>query len=192
MAGSTSTALCITFMFAYLCNNPSQLKRLQAEVDNCWDGKSVLEVSKIGKITRTLIPFSDLTSIGPAAAPFLQGCIEESLRIWPPAPAGMQRRSPMEDILVDGKVVPSNTFISVTPFAAQRDSKNFSKPLDFMPERWIDAERPASYNHDVRAFIPFTVGQFACLGKNLAYQEIRRTCFFCVLISLALTVNLTF
>ena len=49
MAGSTSTALCIAFAFYYLCQDQSKIRKLQAEVDKCWDGVSLLEVSKIGK-----------------------------------------------------------------------------------------------------------------------------------------------
>ncbi|OCK77036.1 cytochrome P450 [Lepidopterella palustris CBS 459.81] len=155
-AGAVSTALTVTFMFYHLCQNRSQLLRLQKEVDSCWDGKSVLDVAKLCK-----------------AAPYLNGCIEEILRLWPPAPNGMQRRTPPEGIVVDGEFVPGQTQISVHTLAVQRDPRHYTNPDDFIPERWIDEERPAKFNHDVRTFIPFTIGQFACLGKNLAYQELR-------------------
>jgi len=69
--------------------------------------------------------------------------------------------------------VPGNTQVSVTPITLQRDPRNYTRPQEFIPERWIDNERPPSWNHDTRAFVPFTVGQYACLGKNLAYQELR-------------------
>lgn len=85
----------------------------------------------------------------------------------------MQRRTPPEGWLVNGKVVPGNTQVGVNTMGVQRNPANFSRPDEFMPERWIDTERPADFNHDVRAFIPFTIGQFSCLGKNLAYQELR-------------------
>lgn len=85
----------------------------------------------------------------------------------------MQRRTPPEGITVDGKYVPGKTQISVHTMAIQRDERYYSRPLEFIPERWIDAERPANFNHDARAFVPFTIGQFSCLGKNLAYQELR-------------------
>jgi cytochrome P450 len=75
--------------------------------------------------------------------------------------------------VVDEDFIPGNTQVSVTPITLQRDARYYTRPLEFLPERWIDAERPANWNHDTRAFIPFTVGQFTCLGKNLAYQELR-------------------
>ena len=86
----------------------------------------------------------------------------------------MQRRTPPEGAFVDGQFIPPGTQISVHTMGIQRDSRWFSNPDVFMPERWISEERPKSnFNHTPRAFIPFTVGQFACLGKNLAYQELR-------------------
>jgi cytochrome P450 len=157
MAGSTSTALCVTFIFWYLCQSPTKLQRLQAEIDTCWDGSKTLEAS----------------TLGAGAAPYLNGVIEETLRIWPPAPAGMQRCAPPEGMQVDGKFVPGNTLLSVTPISVQRDSRNFTRGMEWLPERRIEEERPAEWNHDARAFIAFTVGQYTCLGKNLAYQEIR-------------------
>ncbi|KAE8331454.1 cytochrome P450 [Aspergillus sergii] len=156
-AGAVSTALCITFIFRYICDDRAKFDRLQKEIDSCWSGESPLQVS----------------ALGPNTAPYLNGVINESLRLWPPAPNGMQRRTPPEGISVDGSVVPGGTQISVNTMGTQRDERHFTNPDEFLPERWIDAERPKTYNHDTRAFIPFTVGQFACLGKNLAYQEIR-------------------
>lgn len=76
-------------------------------------------------------------------------------------------------MIVDGKFVPDSTQISVNPLALQRDEKYFSKPLEFIPERWVEDMRPKDFVHEPKAFMPFTVGQYTCLGKNLAYQEIR-------------------
>jgi cytochrome P450 len=109
----------------------------------------------------------------PGEAPFLNGIIHESLRLWPPAPNGMQRRTPQGGCIIDEKMVPAATQVSVHTMTIMRDERFFSKPDKFIPERWIDEERPKDFNHDTRAFVPFTVGQYACLGKNLAFQEIR-------------------
>ncbi|OQU93626.1 hypothetical protein CLAIMM_00108 [Cladophialophora immunda] len=157
MAGSTSTALCITFVFWYLCQHRAIYGKLQREIDRNWDGVSPLAVSQIG----------------PGPAPYLNAVIEETLRIWPPAPGGTQRRSPDGGMVVDGEYVPKGTQVSVCPIAIQRDERYFSNPLEFIPERWVDDMRPPDFVHQPRAFIPFTVGQYTCLGKNLAYQEIR-------------------
>lgn len=48
-------------------------------------------------------------------------------------------------------------------------------PEDFVPERWLPSlESPAVDKKDERkAFNPFLTGPRNCLGKNLAYHEMR-------------------
>jgi cytochrome P450 len=49
--------------------------------------------------------------------------------------------------------------------------KNFTVPLSFIPERWTGDEQ---FIDDERAALqPFSVGSRDCLGKNMAYHEIR-------------------
>lgn len=81
--------------------------------------------------------------------------------------------TPVEGAVIDDRMVPGKTQLSVHTMGIQRDARHFTDPDAFVPERWDDNERPANYSHDTRAFIPFTIGQYACLGKNLAYQEMR-------------------
>lgn len=64
----------------------------------------------------------------PAFAPYMDGYINEALRLNPPALAGMQRRTPPQGIIVDGKLIPGNTQLSVHTHAIQRDERYFSKP----------------------------------------------------------------
>ena len=54
-----------------------------------------------------------------------------------------------------------------------RDANNFTEPLRFEPLRWNEKTRDPSWNHDIRAFIPFTGGTFSCAGKALALLELR-------------------
>ncbi len=68
-------------------------------------------------------------------------------------------------------------------YSLQRDPRNFAPlPNAFVPERWLTAEErahlglpaaPGEARHDVAAFIPFSFGPAMCVGKNLAYQELR-------------------
>lgn len=46
----------------------------------------------------------------------------------------------------------------------QTDPRNFSRPMEFIPERRDD---------NPKAFLAFSAGQFLCVGKQLAYQEMR-------------------
>lgn len=58
-----------------------------------------------------------------------------------------------------------------------RNPANFADPDNFRPERWLPPSHPlydsifANDNHD--AFRPFSFGTRDCIGKNLAYSELR-------------------
>lgn len=57
--------------------------------------------------------------------------------------------------------------------AANYMPQNFHRPRDFVPERWLD-NAPAEFaNDDKAAFQPFSIGNRNCIGKNLAYAEMR-------------------
>jgi cytochrome P450 len=55
----------------------------------------------------------------------------------------------------------------------QTDPRYFSEPTLFVPERWDDTRRDPTWEHNLKAFIPFSLGQYGCPGKGLAYLEMR-------------------
>ncbi|OQU97048.1 hypothetical protein CLAIMM_03051 [Cladophialophora immunda] len=155
VGGSDTTSVCLTFLFYYLCKNPHTLQTLQEEVDALWDGVK----PQNGALW--------------AQAKYLNGVINESLRLYPPGPNGMQRTTPKGGCFIDGQYLPEGTQLSVHGWSMHRDPRYFSHATEFIPERWVDEERPADYHHDTRAFIPFNLGQYACIGKGLALLEMR-------------------
>ena len=73
------------------------------------------------------------------------------------------------------------TTLQVQQYAANRDPANFARPEDFVPERWL-ADAPAEFAKDDRAARqPFVMGPRNCIGRNLAYAEMRlilaKVCF---------------
>ena len=48
--------------------------------------------------------------------------------------------------------------------------KSFARASEFVPERWYSMPEMVA---DKRAFTPFSIGRFACVGKNLALAELR-------------------
>lgn len=72
----------------------------------------------------------------------------------------------------------TQTRINVAPFSCFRSPLYWKDPLTFLPERWlIDDKEYAEYHEfDQRGragFMPFGTGARACIGKNLAYYELR-------------------
>lgn len=59
--------------------------------------------------------------------------------------------------------------------ASNRMEWNFHRPDDFVPERWLPSMDPKSEfaGDDRAACQPFSLGTRNCIGKNLAYAEMR-------------------
>ena len=58
-------------------------------------------------------------------------------------------------------------------YATSYDPANFARPEAFVPERWLP-NPPAEFANDNReAHAPFSLGPRNCIGRNLAYSEMR-------------------
>lgn len=83
--------------------------------------------------------------------------------------------------MIDGEFIPGGTVVAVPTFTVQRDPRFWPDPNDFRPERWdgLSTEKVP--------WLPFTRGQWACPGRNLAMMEMRM-----VLSRIALQYNVAF
>lgn len=75
------------------------------------------------------------------------------------------------------RYVPEGTTVSIHTYSLHRDERYFSPdPNKFWPERWLDDPEIIG-RKDFRlvreAWMPFSFGPTMCIGKYLAYQEIR-------------------
>lgn len=124
-------------------------------------------------------PFLDAEDV--ANCPYLEGVILEALRLHPAVPSGVQRETPPEGLnLQDGTYIPGKVLIWMPMHTIHRDPRNFSSPLTFAPERWMDGaeqggldKKGQRYTADKRAFMPFGTGAYNCVGQKLAMMELR-------------------
>ncbi|TVY14731.1 Cytochrome P450 67 [Lachnellula arida] len=114
------------------------------------------------------------TTLGPEQAPYVNGVINEALRLFPPAPEPSQRTYGESPYILNGKLIPPHTNCYVSHYTLARDERNFSEADEFIPERWIESSRPEKFNHNARAFVPFGSGLFGCAGRTLAQLELRQ------------------
>ena len=73
--------------------------------------------------------------------------------------------------MVCGQYVPEEVLVGVPQYAANHCEVNFKNPENFIPERWLGA--PEYEDDDRKARQPFSHGPRNCIGKNLAYAEMR-------------------
>jgi cytochrome P450 len=70
----------------------------------------------------------------------------------------------------------TQTAVGIPQYASYRSARNFRFPDQFVPERWLPGDKAAAetYAEDVRDVLqPFSAGPRNCIGKNLAYAEMR-------------------
>jgi cytochrome P450 len=108
--------------------------------------------------------------------PVLNAAINETMRLYPPVPSGVQRVTPAQGLTIKTErgpiVIPGNINISIPTTTIHRDPRYFSpQPESFRPERWIYPEKEKAF--DKNAFIPFGYGPTGCVGKSLAWMEMR-------------------
>ncbi|KAF2129891.1 cytochrome P450 [Dothidotthia symphoricarpi CBS 119687] len=154
VAGSDTTGATLSFISYELCKNPEVQIKLRKAIDGIKPEKSFLDVEDV------------------ANCAFLDGVINEALRLHPAVPSGVQRETPPEGItLPNGTYIPGSTLVWMPIHCIQRDPRYFESPLEFMPERWTD-EKPEAIM-DKRAFMPFGTGVYSCVGQKLAMAELR-------------------
>ena len=95
--------------------------------------------------------------------PTVSGVLNEAMRLFPPL--WLFPRIALEDIEISGITIAKGTRVILSPFITQRDPGVFSRPRQFLPERWLN-QKPASLAPG--SFFPFGAGSRVCVGERLA------------------------
>ncbi|MCJ1298323.1 hypothetical protein MMC08_001112 [Hypocenomyce scalaris] len=152
VAGSETTATLLCGLMNHLLRNKEIFDRLKAEIRDAIKTEEDLVIKNLIEL------------------PYMNACIEEGLRAFPPVPIGLLRTVPKGGSDIDGHRVPEGTSVCVSSWAASHSPANFVDPDTFIPERWIDS----AYDSDKkRASQPFSLGPRGCIGRNLTYVELR-------------------
>ncbi|EEF30108.1 cytochrome P450, putative [Ricinus communis] len=145
--GTDTTALLTEWIMAELVLHPAIQEKLQKDVDTA---------AKDGSLTDAEV----------AKLPYLQAVVKETLRVHPPGPLLSWARLSTSDVqLSNGMVIPSNTTAMINMWAITHDKQVWEDPLEFRPERFIDADVDVR-GGDLR-LAPFGAGRRVCPGKNL-------------------------
>lgn len=99
--------------------------------------------------------------------PYLQAIIKETLRLHP-AGAFLIPHEAIDNVEVQGFIVPKNAQILCNLWAMGRDPQVWSDPEAFMPERFMEVE--IDYRGQDFEFIPFGAGRRICPGLNIAHR----------------------
>ena len=103
-----------------------------------------------------------------ARLPFIDACINETMRLKPVAPLMMLE---VARATVLGELeLPEGTLLMVLMRAGATDERRFADAHAFNPERWLAG---ASANSPKRVAMPFGAGPRLCPGRYLAILEMK-------------------
>lgn len=152
-AGSETTATLLSGVTYLLLREPEKYAKLVHEIRSTFTHYSDINIEEVNKMD------------------YLIACLQEGLRYYPPVPSGFPRVVPKGGDIISGRYIPEGTAVYVSQHATNHSPRNYTDPDDFVPERWLGEER---YKDDKREGLnPFSFGPRNCLGKNLAYAEMR-------------------
>ncbi|KAG6007056.1 hypothetical protein E4U21_006416 [Claviceps maximensis] len=152
-AGSDTTAITMTCLCFELARHPDVAAKLRNELHDYFAAHETPDALSLSK------------------AKYLNACIDETLRLYPAIPSGLQRVTPREGLQLGKVYIPGETILHVRTYHLQRDERCFVHPNEFIPERWTT--RPELVKN-ASVMSPFGTGCYACAGRQLALMEIRQ------------------
>jgi cytochrome P450 len=149
IAGHETSALAATYLWYLLSLHPEQEATLHAELDAVLGGRA---------------PTGDYL----AKLRYTRMVIEETLRLYPPAPA-LTGRVAREADEICGRPIAKGADVVILPWVLHRHRTLWDDPDRFDPERFSEqrnASRPRF------AYLPFGGGPRICIGAQLAITEV--------------------
>ncbi|KAF3771129.1 cytochrome P450 [Cryphonectria parasitica EP155] len=156
IAGSDTTSNSSCALLFHVARTPGCLDKLQAELDTAIpDGVDVPSYDMVRDL------------------PYLQNVVNETLRYHSTSGIGLPRQIPQDSgaqgVTILGHYFPPGTVLSVPSYTIHHSKVIWGPDADeFRPERW-DSVTTRQKN----AFIPFSYGPRACVGRNVAEMEMK-------------------
>ncbi|CAM1500460.1 Fc.00g096220.m01.CDS01 [Cosmosporella sp. VM-42] len=154
IAGSDTTSNSSCALLYHVTRTPGVLEKLQAELD-----AAISEDINVP----TFEMVRDL--------PYLNCVINETLRHHSTSGIGLPRQVPdnSHGVTINGHFFPPGSVLSVPTYTIHHSNEIWGPNADeFQPERW---ENPTPRQKN--AFIPFSHGPRACVGRNVAEMEMK-------------------
>ena len=145
LAGHETTAVALTWAWYLLSQHPEAEVKMRDELSAALAGR--------------LPTFDDLEHLT-----YTRMILSETLRLYPPA--WLMTRRNLEAYDLGDYLLPPRTFILISPYLTQRDSRFFEAPEQFQPERWAQ-----TYSGPKFAYFPFGGGPRQCIGEGFAWME---------------------
>ncbi|KAJ4803863.1 Cytochrome P450 family protein [Rhynchospora pubera] len=147
--GTDTTSTTVEWAMAELIHKPDILKKLQDELDQIVGKDKLVEESHLKQLQ------------------FLSLVIKETLRLHPPLPL-LIPHCPSSPCIIDGYLIPKGTRVFINVWAIQRDPSNWTDPLEFKPERYLQQGLQRDFGGKDFDYFPFGSGRRICAGIAMA------------------------
>ncbi|KAI0837328.1 putative cytochrome P450 [Hypoxylon sp. FL0890] len=156
LAGSETTATTLSGATYLLLTHPDVLEKLKQEVRSSFKSVDEININSVNKLS------------------YMLAILNESLRLYPPVTSSLVRVVPPSGEQIAGQFVAGGTFVEVQHWSMNHSKENWNEPWAFRPERFLlSTEEAAKQGNRLDALQPFNVGPRNCIGRNLAYAEMR-------------------
>ncbi|KAJ8749713.1 hypothetical protein K2173_012264 [Erythroxylum novogranatense] len=166
LAGRDTSSVALSWFFWLVMNHPE----VEANI--------IKELSKVLKETRGSDPqkwLDDPLVFDEAdRLIYLKAALSETLRLYPSVPQDF-KYVVSDDVLPDGSFLPAGSTVTYSIYSIGRMKSLWGEDcLEFKPERWLSPEGDRyEPPKDGYKFVAFNAGPRTCLGKDLAYLQMK-------------------
>ncbi|KAF8398774.1 hypothetical protein HHK36_014632 [Tetracentron sinense] len=151
IAGTDTSSSTVEWGMTEILRKPEIYKKIVSELDQVVGKNRFIEETDIAKL------------------PYFQAAVKEVFRLHPGVPLLIPRRA-NEACEVCGYYVPKHAIVFVNIWGMGRDSKLWSEPYEFKPERFLGS------GIDVKGqdfeLLPFGTGRRSCVGMPLGHRMV--------------------
>lgn len=166
LAGRDTSSVAMCWFFWLVMQNPRVEEKIINEI--CTVLISTRGEDDVTKWLEEPLGFEEIDQLV-----YLKAALSETLRLYPSVPED-SKHVIADDVLPDGTFVPAGSSVTYSIYSAGRMSSTWGDDcLEFRPERWLTADGKKFKMNDSFKFVAFNAGPRICLGKDLAYIQMK-------------------
>lgn len=149
VGGTDTTSTTMEWALAEMLQKPAIMRRVQEELDRVVGKENIVEESDIQNLH------------------YLGAVIREVLRLYPVVPL-LVPHCPTSTCTIGGYTVPQGSRVFLNVWSIHRDPSVWADPLEFKPERFLDATCRQDFKGSNFSYFPFGSGRRICPGIPMA------------------------
>ncbi|KAL2478749.1 Cytochrome [Forsythia ovata] len=165
LAGRDTSSAALSWFFWLVIQNPRVEEKILSEI--CTVLKETRGINIESWVNEPLV-YEEVDRLI-----YLKAALSETLRLYPSVPED-SKHVVSDDALPDGTFVPAGSSVTYSIYSAGRMKSTWGEDcLEFKPERWLSPDGNKFTMHDSYKFVSFNAGPRICLGKDLAYLQMK-------------------